>query len=86
MVGSVDFQNYLRSLATRYTQWQNFYTPSDVEGKEQVKQQHKSLGSPFDFGLIVQTKALEREQEERQKVGRFPVLEEIRKYAAEMCC
>ncbi len=75
----IDFQPYLNAIATTYEEWQKRYTPTDAEGKQR---QSKEVAPIFDFGLMVQTVKKEaREQRQKEKVERFPVLEGLRKYA-----
>ncbi|HAG80547.1 MAG TPA: NTPase (NACHT family) [Cyanobacteria bacterium UBA12227] len=80
----IDFQPYLRSIATTYKMWWQLYTLTDTEGKQQ---QIKESAPTFDFGLMVQTvQKREREQsqegkQEQEKVERFSVLDGLRKYA-----
>lgn len=78
---SIDFQPYLRSIATTYEKWWQYYTPTDAEGKQRQKQASAPI---FDFGLMVQTvpkQEREQPQQEKEKVERFSVLEGLRKYA-----
>ncbi|MGB0562352.1 MAG: NACHT domain-containing protein, partial [Spirulinaceae cyanobacterium] len=89
----IDFQPYLQSLIAneKYQQRWGFYTPTDAIGKIQPPQASPGL----DIGLMVQllqpkqredepgSAQEEPEQEEKEKIERLPVLEGIRKYAAE---
>ncbi|MBW4538448.1 MAG: HEAT repeat domain-containing protein [Myxacorys chilensis ATA2-1-KO14] len=73
------FQSYLQSIATTYKKSSEPYTPTDAQGRENIRAKQSA---PFDFGLMVQTvKREEREQQNEEKVERFPVLEGIRQYA-----
>ncbi len=75
----IDFQPYLKAIATTYKKWWEYYTFTDAEGKQR---QSKDASPIFDFGLMVQTvKKEEREQQQEEKIERFSVLEGIRKYA-----
>ncbi|HEY9664260.1 MAG TPA: NACHT domain-containing protein, partial [Allocoleopsis sp.] len=90
---TLDFSGYLRSVCHHYEQWWECYTLTDAVGKERVSRKGEPLASPFDFGLMVQTvgeKTERREEEnrrageqEKEKIERLPVLEGIRKYAAQ---
>ncbi|MBD2427859.1 sister chromatid cohesion protein PDS5 [Phormidium sp. FACHB-1136] len=82
------FQPYLQSITAQYGKWWEHYTLTDVEGK--VKPPKPEQPSVFDFGLMVQTVAKEKDSsapdhdsrsEHREKIERLPVLEGIRKYA-----
>lgn len=76
---SSQFQPYLQSIATTYEKWSELYTLTDAQGREKIRVKQSA---PFDFGLMVQTvKREEREQQNEEKVERFPVLEGIRQYA-----
>lgn len=85
-----NFQPYLQAITThtQYGKWWEHYTLTDVEGK--VKLPKPEQPSVFDFGLMVQTVAKEKDSpapdhdsrsEHREKIERLPVLEGIRKYA-----
>jgi HEAT repeat protein len=76
-----DFQPYLRSLTATYEKWWQYYTLTDAEGKQRQKQESAPI---FDFGLMVQTmpkQEREQEQEGKEKIERFSVLDGLRKYA-----
>ncbi|QDL10900.1 hypothetical protein DP113_25945 [Brasilonema octagenarum UFV-E1] len=78
---SADFQKYLQSVCNAYHYWWSLYTITDVEGSKPV--QPKSVASPFDFGLMVQT-VQPQQQEKREtpeKTERLPVQEGLRKYS-----
>ena len=75
----IDFQPYLKAIATTYKTWWQFYTLTDAEGKQRQSQEVAPI---FDFGLMVQTVKKEaREQRQEEKIERFSVLEGLRKYA-----
>ena len=82
-----EIQAYLSSVCAKYQHWQRLYTPTDTIG---TQRQQTPTASPFDFGRMVQTvlskqaeERLPQESAEREKIERLPVLEGIRKYAAE---
>ncbi|NEQ69532.1 MAG: hypothetical protein F6K21_29390 [Symploca sp. SIO2D2] len=70
---------YLDSICKEYAQWWEFYTLTDVVGKQQNKQKQ----CPPLLDLMVQT--VEQQQEEREdgkeKIERLAVVEGLRKYA-----
>ncbi len=78
MVTEISFDGYLRSLVSKDEQSQDGYVQTDA-------------ADPFDFGLMVQTVAGQKEkgegqkeeEENKEKIERFPVLDGIRKYAAD---
>ncbi|MBW4593197.1 MAG: HEAT repeat domain-containing protein [Brasilonema angustatum HA4187-MV1] len=78
---SADFQKYLQSVCDAYQCWWSLYTITDVEGSKPVER--KSVASPFDFGLMVQT--VQPQQQEKgetpEKTERLPVQEGLRKYS-----
>ena len=77
----IDFKPYLRSIATTYEKWWQYYTLTDAEGKQQ---QSQDVAPIFDFGLMVQTvrkEEREQPQQEKEKVEQFSVLDGLRKYA-----
>ncbi|MBD3886068.1 HEAT repeat domain-containing protein [Phormidium tenue FACHB-886] len=80
----IDFQSYLQSLSAEYQHHFSTYTSTDAIRKFQEPQ----ASSTLDFGLIVQLMQ-PKESEDSQnlerldKIERLPVLEGIRKYAAE---
>ncbi|NER53070.1 MAG: NACHT domain-containing protein [Symploca sp. SIO1A3] len=69
---------YLDSICQEYAQWWEFYTLTDVVGKQQNKQKQ----CPPLLDLMVQT--VEQQQEEREegkeKIERLAVVEGLRKY------
>jgi hypothetical protein len=74
VTSSSEFQTYLEKITQKYQQ-SNMYTLTDAEGKI------------FDVGLMVQTWQPQQRQGipgdgKQEKIERFPVLEGIRKYAA----
>jgi Trypsin-like peptidase domain/NACHT domain len=82
----IDFQPYLRSLIAneKYQQKWGFYTPTDAVGKVQPPR----AVSELDIGLIVQlmqpkTAKGDGTPKQEEKTERLPVLEGIRKYAAD---
>ncbi|KAM3114165.1 HEAT repeat domain-containing protein [Phormidesmis sp. 146-33] len=78
---SSQFQPYLESICAAYEKWWQLYTLTDAIGKQE---QSKETSPFFDFGLTVQTVAKDdREQQKKETVERFPVLEGIRMYADE---
>jgi len=83
-VNNSQFKSYLEAISKNYQCWWNLYTLTDAEGKKQQEQKFSSPSSPFDFGLMVETIQPKQEQEkqEKEKTERLPVLEGIRKYAA----
>lgn len=81
-----EFDAYLRSLVATYEKWWEYYTLTDAVGR--VEQPAPEKPSIFDFGLMVQTVAKDKDDpgsapraEKREKTERLPVLEGIRKYA-----
>ncbi|NER22615.1 MAG: hypothetical protein F6J96_18335 [Symploca sp. SIO1C2] len=70
---------YLDSICQEYAQWWEFYTLTDVVGKQRDKQKQ----CPPLLDLMVQT--VEQQQEEREdgkeKIERLAVVEGLRKYA-----
>ena len=87
-----DFQAYLRSLNTAYEEWWELYTLTDAVGREKIKRQTEQSAFPFDFGLMVQTvkpqpvedlEDGENREKPAEQLERLPVLEGVRKYAAE---
>ncbi|NER98448.1 MAG: NACHT domain-containing protein [Symploca sp. SIO1B1] len=78
-----EYQNqlhpYLDSICQEYAQWWEFYTLTDVVGKQRDKQKQ---GPPL-LDLMVQT--VEQQQEEREegkeKIERLAVIEGLHKYA-----
>ncbi|MBW4516325.1 MAG: NACHT domain-containing protein [Timaviella obliquedivisa GSE-PSE-MK23-08B] len=94
MTASPEFADYLNAIAVTYAQWWELYTLMDAVGQEQVKRQTEKCAFPFDFGLMVQTAKPEEEKAKgelpenlgenpEEKLERLPVLEGMRKYAAE---
>jgi predicted NACHT family NTPase len=71
-----EFQPYLESICATYDKWWELYTLTDAQGREKMRSQSSA---PFEFGLTVQT--VKKEEQQQEKVERFPVLEGIRKYA-----
>lgn len=86
---SPDWQPYLNAIARHYAQWWTLYTLTDTLHRD--RKQARPLTSPFDFGLMVEAvkqAAVDREPGEpeenlKEKIERLPVLEGVRKYAAE---
>jgi predicted NACHT family NTPase len=81
MAENLEFDDYLASLTCHYAQWWTLYTLTDAVG-----QQERPVLSPFDFGLMVQSVEQREEppgSERQEKRERLPVLEGLRKYAAE---
>jgi predicted NACHT family NTPase len=81
------FENYLTSICTKYEEWWEYYTITDVQGEKQKKAKTPCL---FDFGLRVQEIVKEefknpenKEQEKQEKIEKFAVLEGLRKYATD---
>ncbi|NEP21837.1 HEAT repeat domain-containing protein [Moorena sp. SIO3I6] len=84
----VNWDPYLASIRNSYAQWWQVYTLTDVEGRKPKQQQR----TPMLFnGLMVQTIKSEQPQrdenreeyENPEKIERLPVLEGLRKYAAD---
>jgi HEAT repeat protein len=82
----IDFQPYLRSLIAneKYQQKWGFYTPTDATSKIQQPR----AASELDIGLMVQlmqpkTAEGDGTSKQEEKTERLPVLEGIRKYAAD---
>jgi HEAT repeat protein/energy-coupling factor transporter ATP-binding protein EcfA2 len=87
-VPDICFVHYLTSLVAEYKQWWRLYTLTDATSRAREQEECKTV--LFDFGLMVQTVQAPAEPQERQeseqkkeKIERLPVLEGIRKYAAE---
>ncbi len=89
---SPNWQPYLNAIARHYEQWWTLYTLTDMLHRDRENQ--RPLSSPFDFGLMVEAvkqAAVDREPGEpgepeekpKEKIERLPVLEGVRKYAAE---
>ncbi len=79
-----EFDTYLQTIIATYEKWWEHYTLTDAVGE--VEQPQPEQPSIFDFGLMVQTVAKEKDeanppQEKQEKTERLPVLEGIRKYA-----
>lgn len=77
----INFQLYLKSIATTYKTWWQLYTLTDTKTQQQ---QIQELVPTFDFGLTVQERKQEASKEgtqEREKDERFSVLDGLRKYA-----
>ncbi|PZO42069.1 MAG: hypothetical protein DCF17_09485 [Shackletoniella antarctica] len=79
-----EFDTYLQTIIATYEKWWEYYTLTDAVGE--VEQPQPEQPSIFDFGLMVQTVAKEKDeanplQEKQEKTERLPVLEGIRKYA-----
>ena len=81
-MGAEIFHDYLRSVVSAYQQWWRLYTLTDATGRES-QQVERDRPVFFDFGLMVQTVDKEKEEGEKEKIERLPVLEGICKYAAE---
>ncbi|AOY81813.1 HEAT repeat domain-containing protein [Moorena producens JHB] len=79
----INWDPYLASIRDTYAQWWQVYTLTDVEDRKRKQQQ--PTPRLFDFGLMVQTIKSEQPQpdENREKIERLPVLEGLRKYAAD---
>ncbi|NEO62206.1 MAG: NACHT domain-containing protein, partial [Moorea sp. SIO4G2] len=84
----VNWDPYLASIRNSYAQWWQVYTLTDVEGRKPKQQQR----TPMLFnGLMVQTIKSEQPQRDenreedknREKIERLPVLDGLRKYAAD---
>lgn len=75
----IDWTPYLESICTKYAQWWDVYTLTDVEGKTRSPKT-----GPLLRDLWVQEIKKERDKpEERdEKPERFTVLDGLRKYAA----
>jgi HEAT repeat protein len=76
-MGEICFDDYLRSVVSKYQRSQDCYIQTDATDL-------------FDFGLMVQTVEEKKEHQESQsvepeksKIETFPVLDGIRKYASE---
>ncbi|NEO68381.1 HEAT repeat domain-containing protein [Moorena sp. SIO3H5] len=79
----VTWDSYLASIRQEYAQWWQFYTLTDVEDRKR-KHQQQTPGL-FNFNLMVQTIKSEQPQTDhnQQETERLPVLEGLRKYAAD---
>ncbi|AOX01343.1 hypothetical protein BJP34_19570 [Moorena producens PAL-8-15-08-1] len=78
----VNWDPYLASIRDSYAQWWQVYTLTDVQGRKPKPQQ--PTPRLFDFGLMVQTKSEQPQRDQNQdKIERLPVLEGLRKYAAD---
>ncbi|NET84968.1 MAG: hypothetical protein F6J94_24545 [Moorea sp. SIO1F2] len=84
----VNWDPYLASIRNSYAQWWQVYTLTDVEGRKPKQQQR----TPMLFnGLMVQTIKSEQPQrdenreeyENPEEIERLPVLDGLRKYAAD---
>jgi predicted NACHT family NTPase len=86
-----DWDEYLRSVVSTYKDWWRLYTLTDAIGQEKPEPEPASVRwtMPFQFELMAQTverkepKQEGRREEERERIEHFPVLEGIRKYAAD---
>ena len=79
----VTWDPYLASIRNTYAQWWQVYTLSDVEDRKRKQQQQTPM--LFNFDLMVETiksKQPERDQNQ-EETERLPVLEGLRKYAAD---
>ena len=85
----VNWDPYLASIRDSYAQWWQVYTLTDVEGRKRKPQQPTPV--LFNFNLMVQTIKSEQPQRDenpeedknREEIERLPVLEGLRKYAAD---
>ena len=91
MAVALDFGEYLRSVVAHpYRKGEQQYVATDAIGTEKQQPESGSAGwdMPFQFELMAQTVERKeprqegRQEEQRKKIERFPVLEGIRKYAA----
>ncbi|MGB3640870.1 MAG: hypothetical protein WBA39_25340 [Rivularia sp. (in: cyanobacteria)] len=71
----VNLNAYLKSIRDTYAQWWNFYTITDVVGKQRDERERRLPF--FDFGLMV-----EKVEQQKEKTERLTVLEGLRKYAS----
>ncbi|MEQ9480665.1 HEAT repeat domain-containing protein [Coleofasciculus sp. F4-SAH-05] len=77
----VDWRPYLESLCATYAAWWQVYTITDVVGR--TPQKRKQTSVLFDFKLMVQTVAPDRDAkgQKAEQVEKLTVLEGLRKYA-----
>ncbi|NEO12025.1 MULTISPECIES: HEAT repeat domain-containing protein [unclassified Moorena] len=79
----VNWDPYLESIRNTYAQRWQVYTLSDVEDRKRKQQQQTPM--LFNFDLMVETIKSEQPQrnQNREETERLPVLEGLRKYAAD---